>query len=192
MHGVELNERTAEIARENGLGVKHGTLQSASYANNFFDVIFLGDIIEHVSNPRALLAECKRILKHDGTLIISTPNLDSFWAQQTFLLYKFFKMPWSVLTPPHHLYQFSKNNLEILLKEVGFGNCEWWYKCPPTLKYELGSLHLWGKFKREKTFKSFFFMIFTFGSYTKLYGLNFLLAPFLKKNFRMIVGCRKL
>ncbi|MAG12672.1 hypothetical protein CL630_02550 [bacterium] len=190
--GVELNERTASIAQGNGLNVIQGELKDAHYDDDFFDTIFLGDIIEHVQDPLGLLKECYRILKPEGVLIVSTPNLDSFWAKKTFLLHKFFKMPWSVLTPPHHLYQFSKNNLEMLLRETGFGSCEWWYERPPTLKYELGSLHLWGKFKRNRTFKNFFMLIFTFGTYTKLYGLNFLLTPFLNKNFGMVIGCKKL
>src|SRR3989344_5033938 len=106
-YGVELNELTAKIAQANGLNVKRGTLEDACFESNFFDVIFLGDIIEHIENPRTLLTECSRVIKEGGTLVISTPNLDSFWAWATFQLYKQFSIPWSVLTPPHHLFQFS-------------------------------------------------------------------------------------
>lgn len=190
-YGVELNELTVEVAESRGLTVRRGTLQDARYLDNFFDIIFLGDIIEHVPSPRDLLLECARILKTNGTLIISTPNLDSFWARATFKLYTWFKIPWSVLTSPHHLFQFSEDNLKQFLKENKFTPVTTWFRRPPTLMYELGSLHLWGKWKREKTFKNLFFMIFAFGAYTKLYIFDLFITPFKKKDFGMIAVFRK-
>ena len=191
VYGVELNELTGKIAIANGLSVKIGTLEHAQYENNFFDVIFLGDIIEHVKEPKALLIECGRILKSGGMLIISTPNLNSFWAHATFKLYQWFKIPWSVLTPPHHLFQFSEDNLKLCLKNNGCTFEAIWYRRPPTLKYELGSLHLWGRWKREKSFKNLFFMLFAFAAYTKLYIIDLRITSFKKKDFGMIAVFKK-
>ncbi len=39
-----------------------------------FDVIFAGDIIEHLSNPGLFLASCKKHLSPGGRLLITTPN----------------------------------------------------------------------------------------------------------------------
>jgi len=39
-----------------------------------FDVIFAGDLIEHLSNPGLFLSACARNLKDEGRLIITTPN----------------------------------------------------------------------------------------------------------------------
>ena len=191
-HGVELNPLTAEIARANGLNVRQGTLEGAHFEDTFFDVVFLGDIIEHVPIPRELLGECRRIVKRGGVLVISTPNLDCFWARATFMLWEWFSMPWSVLTPPHHLFQFREDNLKMLLKELGFHDFVVWYRRPPTLKYELGSLHLLGKWKREKTLGNLFFMLFSFVVYTKLYGVDILVTPFKKKDCGMIVVSQKI
>jgi len=44
-----------------------------------FDVIFAGDLIEHLSNPGLFLAACSRNLKDDGRLIITTPNCFNFF-----------------------------------------------------------------------------------------------------------------
>jgi len=191
-HGVELNPLTAEIARANGLNVRQGTLEGAHFEDTFFDVVFLGDIIEHVPIPRELLGECRRIVKRGGVLVISTPNLDCFWARATFMLWEWFSMPWSVLTPPHHLFQFREDNLKMLLKELDFHDFVVWYRRPPTLKYELGSLHLLGKWKREKTLGNLFFMLFSFVVYTKLYGVDILVTPFKKKDCGMIVVSQKI
>jgi len=50
--------------------------QSAEYFDfdRKFDVIFAGDLIEHLSNTGLFLDACKRNLKNDGKLIITTPN----------------------------------------------------------------------------------------------------------------------
>ena len=191
-YGVELNPLTAEIAQANGLRVRQGTLKDVHFEDNFFDVVFLGDIIEHVPSPRELLLECRRILKKGGMLVVSTPNLDCFWARRTFTLWEWFSVPWSVLTPPHHLFQFQEDNLKMLLKELGFHNFVVWYRRPPTLKYELGSLHLLGKWKREKTFKNLFFMFFSFGVYAKVYLVDMLVTPLKKKDCGMIVVSQKI
>ena len=39
-----------------------------------FDVIFAGDLIEHLSNPGLFLDACSRNLKNGGRLILTTPN----------------------------------------------------------------------------------------------------------------------
>jgi len=184
-YGVELNERTARIAQRNGLTVFQGTLTDAKYGADFFDIVFLGDILEHVPNPAMLLIECRRVLKRGGILIVSTPNTDCFWSKATLLLYKFFKIPWSTAEPPYHLWQFSLGNLKYLLSKVSLHFLGVEFGRPPTLKYELGSLHLWGKFKKEKNIKNFLRMLFGFSLYTILYGIDILSSLFKKKDFSM-------
>ncbi len=44
-----------------------------------FNAIFAGDLIEHLSNPGLFLDSCKRNLKDDGRLIITTPNCYSLF-----------------------------------------------------------------------------------------------------------------
>ncbi|MBI4120923.1 MAG: class I SAM-dependent methyltransferase, partial [Parcubacteria group bacterium] len=189
--GVELNALTAEIGRANGLDVKVGTLEEARFGNAEFDVVFLGDIIEHIRDPRAFVKEAARVLKENGLLVIVTPNLDSRWAKMGRTLYAWFGIPWSSLTPPYHLFQFSVNNLEMLLNELGFTVKKRWFHRPPTLKYELGSLHLWGKYKQEKTLRNLLLMLFAYASYTQLYLIDMILVPFSKKDFGMVMMSRR-
>src|SRR5579884_4252804 len=135
--GVELNPATARIAKANKLNVVIGTLDRAKFKINYFDVIFLGDVIEHMSDPRALLEQCHTLLKSSGIITIITPNLDCFWAKATFWLFIKLKIPWSSVTPPFHLFQFSTLNLESLLKLSKFEPVKVWYNPPPPLSYEL-------------------------------------------------------
>ncbi len=51
--------------------------EKISFASNYFDVVFLGDVIEHLVEPDKLVIELHRVLKDEGILIITTPNLAS-------------------------------------------------------------------------------------------------------------------
>jgi len=45
--------------------------------DNSVDIILAGELIEHIPNTLFFLSECKRILKKNGFLILSTPNICS-------------------------------------------------------------------------------------------------------------------
>lgn len=51
-----------------------------------YDLIFAGEVLEHLINPDGLLASCLFALKPNGFLIITTPNLSCFY-NRLFLLF---------------------------------------------------------------------------------------------------------
>ena len=184
---MEINPRTAAIAKANRLNVILGTLEQARFPDHSFDYVHMGDLIEHVTDPRALIKETHRILKPNGSLIIVTPNMDCFWAKATFFLFRLFKLPWSSATPPHHLFQFSISNLRTLLEQEGFSFGKVWFTGTPSLKYELGSLHLLKKWKNQHSLPNLFCMIFGFGLYSIVFGINRIVELFPVKRFSMAV-----
>jgi SAM-dependent methyltransferase len=50
-----------------------------------FDVVFCGEVIEHLFSPDALMDELRLVLDDDGILILSTPNL-GYYANRLLLL----------------------------------------------------------------------------------------------------------
>lgn len=48
--------------------------QNLALPDNFFDAIVSFETLEHLPDPERFIAECFRVLKDDGTLILSTPN----------------------------------------------------------------------------------------------------------------------
>ena len=50
-----------------------------------FDAVVASEIIEHVENPRHFLREVRKIIRLGGTLIVSTPNIDSPLSKAIFL-----------------------------------------------------------------------------------------------------------
>lgn len=85
------------------------------YQNNEFDTVYLGELIEHVSNPGKVLSEINRILKKDGVLIIDTPNAYNFKKLIKYLLQRE-----ENLGDPTHVILFTPGSLTSLLRENGF------------------------------------------------------------------------
>lgn len=71
------------------------------------------DIFEHAHEPQAFLAECARLLKSQGQLIIMAPTL----AEDVSMPERFFH-------PIEHAYVHSQAHMLMLLKEAGFGAVE--------------------------------------------------------------------
>lgn len=184
--GVELNKRLVDSSRSQGFDVYHGTLAEAGIPESAFDAIVLGEVIEHVNDPRSLVRDSSRVLRPDGVILITTPNADCLWSRATLALYRLFRIPWSTATPPYHLFQFSASNLDLLLSQEGFRRVKASYLPPPTLRYELGSLHLLKRFKESRVPLDLAYLAFAFALYIPLYGFCRLVHPFLKQDFSML------
>lgn len=79
-----------------------------------FDVIFAGDLIEHLSNPGLFLDSCKKHLSEDGRLIITTPN-----AFNLFNLAEKLSKPEPTVNKDHTMY-FNTKTLKVLLEKNGW------------------------------------------------------------------------
>jgi SAM-dependent methyltransferase len=111
--GVDYSAWGARYARNHfGISVFEGSLEEARFEDQSFDVIVLMDLIEHLENPRALLKEIRRVLKHDGIIYLSTPDIGSFFS-------KILGVRWWGIHR-HHLFYFSRKTLETLLAQEGF------------------------------------------------------------------------
>lgn len=87
VYGIEISSEAAKLAEEKGVKVIVLDLerQGIPLPNDTFDLIYCGDIIEHIFEPLDLLKNLWRVLRKDGTCIITTPNLAS-WYNRVFLL----------------------------------------------------------------------------------------------------------
>ncbi len=117
--GVELSKDTARIAAERyHLEVYQGELEEQPFQENEFDVVTLWDVIEHLEDPLNTLKRVARILKPDGIILFRTPNADGLFPRLSFKVAGLTGQ-WPHVTPPGHLYQFSKRSIEKLLKKGG-------------------------------------------------------------------------
>jgi 2-polyprenyl-3-methyl-5-hydroxy-6-metoxy-1,4-benzoquinol methylase len=114
LYGIEPNEHAAQIAQKaSRADIQIGMLEAAHYPDHFFDVVTLWDVLEHVYEPRDTLVEIRRILKPQGVLVFSLPNLDS-WDAAIFGKY------WVGYDVPRHMHVFSQKTLNMLLSQAHF------------------------------------------------------------------------
>ena len=119
-YGIEISEFLLRKAREN-LGEKQifgVPLKNARFPSDFFDVITLWDVLDHLMDPLAELSEIRRILKKNGVLIIRVRNMSfHIFMNRLFQKKKFrtFKR-----LAVFHLYGFNNKNIKVLLEKANF------------------------------------------------------------------------
>lgn len=78
-----------------------------------YDVITMGDVLEHLRDPLEGLKKACRLLKSGGVLWLSTPNYESAFSQMRNV-----KDP--MWREPYHITYFSRRSLTRLVEQVGF------------------------------------------------------------------------
>jgi len=102
------------------------------FQNESFDVVVLGEVIEHfTSDPVGSLEKARRVLKEDGVLIVTTPNslsavnrIKRFFGQGNRLTYQ---RPVMVSGNPYlygHHRLFCMDELQELLEKAGYQVCD--------------------------------------------------------------------
>lgn len=88
LKAVEAAEEKIETAKQRGVDVEKTNIETEKlpFNDNSFDVIIFTEVIEHLSNPLFVLSEIKRVVKTNGSVIISTPNAVGLSARYNHLL----------------------------------------------------------------------------------------------------------
>jgi SAM-dependent methyltransferase len=119
-----------------------------SIAGKDFDVVFAGEIIEHLFDPEHMLDEIRHVLKPGGHLILTTPNLAA-WYNRVSLLFGYqpifssvgLRGTYGTLWPIHaesHLRLYTLPALRGLVESCGF-------KVVKTLGFGINISIGWGK-----------------------------------------------
>jgi len=110
--GLEIVPEAAAVARAKGLIIIEDELEAANLEHDYFDVITLWDVLEHMANPAKVLNICFTLLKPGGILVIKSPDPSGKEALM-------FKENWIGYEAPQHLFGFPKSVLVNKLKEMG-------------------------------------------------------------------------
>lgn len=116
VQGLDFDDAAVQAARDRGLTIRSGALESQQYPSASFDVVTLNHVVEHLPDALSTLSECRRILKPGGVLVLYTPNSVS-------LGHAVFRSNWRGLEPPRHLNIFGPRSIVTLLRQAGFEDC---------------------------------------------------------------------
>ena len=82
VHGLELNEEAADVARSRGHGdVRNGRLEALPWPDLSFDLITCLDVVEHTPDDRATFAELRRVCRPNGWLLVTVPAYQALWSR---------------------------------------------------------------------------------------------------------------
>jgi 2-polyprenyl-3-methyl-5-hydroxy-6-metoxy-1,4-benzoquinol methylase len=120
VYGVDIGKSDLMIAKKRGLKVKVCDITKGKlpYPKNYFDVVLLGDVIEHVFDTDMLLKNIYDVLKPGGFLLLTTPNVASIGRR---LMLLFGHSPYLEYSPHHltndlpsvgHIRYYTKNILK--------------------------------------------------------------------------------
>lgn len=119
---VEIDEEAGKQALQYAEDLVVGDIETYSwmdkYENHRFDYITFGDVLEHLRDPEQVLLSAKMVLKHDGSIIMSVPNL-AHNAVLINLMNNEFEYNRVGLLDNTHIHFFTKNNLENTLNRTG-------------------------------------------------------------------------
>ena len=95
--GVDIAPEAASAARARGVNASCVDIdnQDLPFEDGWFDVVYCGEIIEHVFDPGHLLLETRRVLKAGGSCVLTTPNLAG-WPNRLALFLGFQPYPTAV------------------------------------------------------------------------------------------------
>lgn len=113
VEGTDVDEGGVQATRARGIQCSHGELTSFHFPENHFDAVHSAHVLEHVSDPLALLRECHRVLKPGGVFVCLTPNAASWGA-------KYFGQSWLCWDPPRHLNLFTLPAFRAAAERAGF------------------------------------------------------------------------
>jgi SAM-dependent methyltransferase len=110
--GVEPDPVARSVATARGFDVRPSLIDFDGEAE--FDFATLSHVIEHVHDPSQILRGINALLRPGAALFVVTPNMLAVG-------HRIYGRCWRGLEPPRHLILFSRDSLNGLLKESGFG-----------------------------------------------------------------------
>lgn len=102
--GVDVAPALVDMAQQH-MAAQVAPAEKLPFPDNAFDTAVLGDILEHVYDPRAVVAEAVRVARL--AVVGSTPHEDGGWGKHTVKGHRW------------HVRAFSEDELIALLSEFG-------------------------------------------------------------------------
>lgn len=114
VRGIEPNRGYCDFIRDyHGIEASSTILEDAETPDDFYDVVVMLHVIEHVPDPLGTLREIYRVLKPGGTLVLETPRYDS-------LMFRLLRHRERSVSCDGHIYFFTTTTLREIGEKAGF------------------------------------------------------------------------
>lgn len=120
VYGIELHEPSYNEAKRRLDIVSKIPLSKESFGGEKFDVITFNDVLEHIEYPWTTLENCKTLLKKDGFIIASIPNLQNYVTLKDLFVYGEFEYKESGIMDKTHLRFFTKKSIINMFETCGY------------------------------------------------------------------------
>lgn len=112
--GTEANKKRCEQLKiKNNICTIHTSNYKLPLDDESVDVIYINQAFEHMPHPEYVMKEYFRLLKSEGEIIMTVPNISCMQA-------KLSGPKWRGIEAPRHLYLYTKETLSNLLYLSGF------------------------------------------------------------------------
>lgn len=122
--GTDMSDASANALSQKSILFKRADIEKKFPYTRRFEIIILNQVLEHLLDPKSVLAACRNHLSNRGKIIIITPNSKSF-ALEVFRKYC------NGINAPRHVFIFSFRSIEIMRKKLGFDKLSFYPELDP-------------------------------------------------------------
>ena len=122
MVGIEIEERAARKATniyDRVVVADIEYLETIPFSRKYFDIIVLGDVLEHLKNPEKVLQMLREYLADNGYVLISVPNV-AHWRIRLKLLFGKFNYSKYGILDENHLRFYTQKTFKQMVEQCGY------------------------------------------------------------------------
>jgi ubiquinone/menaquinone biosynthesis C-methylase UbiE len=114
VYGVDIDEAALKKAIDKGVRAYKSDLNSDTlpFEDNFFDVVLMEEVVEHLINPDNAISEAHRVLRDKGLFLVSSPNLA--WWLNRLVLFLGYQPYWSKCSTVYNVGKFKRDQRQQL------------------------------------------------------------------------------
>lgn len=110
--GVEPS-KSGDVAKKRGFKVLRTTFEKAKLPKNYFDLVVMNHVLEHMDKPVEVLERVGKLLRRNGIVLVDVPNAGGLGA-------RIMGKRWRYRLSKEHKHQFTKESLFKVFKKAGF------------------------------------------------------------------------
>jgi 2-polyprenyl-3-methyl-5-hydroxy-6-metoxy-1,4-benzoquinol methylase len=120
--GIEINKQVTQNLSDALDKLYVGDVETIDlpYTEKYFDYILFADVLEHLINPRKVLHDYKSLLRDDGCIIATIPNIKHYSVLIKLVLLDEFRYGDSGILDWTHLRFFTKKEIIKMFQDEGF------------------------------------------------------------------------